>query len=456
MEPPSADIVDPAGDTPLAGLPGPHLTRADIDGIDLVGHLLETAAAFPQPVVAHADGSFFAPHLATVGCVGVRGADHIASVLTDTANYAPLSPAVDDLPPDVQKLSEGVFTMHGHDHDRYRRQLRGLFTLDGSSTARMNSAIEVALDGWAGARLDLVDASRQVAGDVWAAVLFGGRRQDRELARLVSRVVDGRRARRTASTPTADRLARRHTVRASRALDRALRDWFDEGCGTGLLAQLDDPTDPAEARTRAVAHATAVFAAASEPAAASLAWAILALSQRPDLAEASRGDTAAIDRLLRETQRLVPSSAIVTRSTLRPVRIAGRDIPAGCEVMISSLLAQRDPATFADPLRFDPGRWRGPAPARFAFFPFGAGARACLGAGPARQMLGAVLGALLDRGVVLLPVDCHVGWRMPDALMPSAGIPIELGSAGRPPGRARGPLSRLVRFDALDGPHAGG
>ncbi len=51
---------------------------------------------------------------------------------------------------------------------------------------------------------------------------------------------------------------------------------------------------------------------------------------------------------------------------------------------MSPYLVHRDARFFAEPLRFDPGRWLEaaiPARPRLAYFPFGAGRRSCIGEG---------------------------------------------------------------------------
>jgi cytochrome P450 len=59
---------------------------------------------------------------------------------------------------------------------------------------------------------------------------------------------------------------------------------------------------------------------------------------------------------------------------------------------MSQWILQRDPRFFRDPVKFDPDRWATEACQklpRFAYFPFGGGARQCIGAGFA--MMEAVL-----------------------------------------------------------------
>lgn len=447
----------------LEDLPGPRLRRADLRGLELVTHLLRTAAEHPEPLVTHAVESFFAPHMNTVGCVGVRGAPFIRQVLTNGDDFAPLEPNTDDLPADVQSLSRGVFTFHGTSHGEQRSVLREAICLDAQSKKIIRSAAKNAIGGWRGQELDLAEACRRVARDVLGAVLFGPGDQGRAIARAVSIVVDARRSRRLASMPMEHSAARHQLVDASRSLAVTLEEWLSSRRRRGLLAGLGEGLDKGPARTLAVAQATAICAASTEPTAASLGWAVLALTQRPDLQAAirtstepfedvpessTRGSPSVLDRVLLESQRLLPSSAIVTRMTLRPVEVAGRVLPERCEVMISSLLAHRDGARFSEPRSFSPDRWIDLRVSPFEFFPFGSGVRACLGASVARAVLRTTVAELVMNAMVSLPFDTRVGWQMPDALVPGPGVRVIIGpaaiSAG---GRALGPISELVRFD---------
>lgn len=470
-----AGVTSGDGVEALRGLPGPHLRRADLRGLDVVTHLLATLADHPQPLVCHALESFFAPHIGTVGCVGVRGPAAVREVLTNSADYGTLPPDTADLPDDVQRLSRGVFTFAGPDHARHRSGLRDLIVLDDRTTDVMTAAAAEVVASWHGRQLDLTLACRAASCDIWSAVLFGPGERGRLIGRGVQAVVDGRRARRLATTAPDRRAARRRTVHASRALMAVLGGWLRSPDREGLLAGLGDGLDGDEAATTlAIAHATAVCAASTEPAAASLGWAVLALTQRPDLQAAIREPPATVaagpvaengpgtgpgpaprrrprdvlDRVLLESQRVLPSSAIVTRATLRPVEIAGTVVPANCEVIVSALLAHRDPVRFPAPARFDPDRWTGLEVTPFEFFPFGAGARGCLGASVARAMLRATLAELLAGAGVQLAFDTRVGWEMPDALVAPVGVPVLVGPplADGPRWRAEGPITEIVDF----------
>lgn len=142
-----------------------------------------------------------------------------------------------------------------------------------------------------------------------------------------------------------------------------------------------------------------LFLAGHETTANALTWTWLLLADHPDVerrlhAEAADvlGDRAAdiadlprLDytrRVLAESMRLFPPAWIVGREALADVEIGGCTIPRGAMVFASQWLIHRDARFFDDPLRFDPDRWlphREAALPRYAYFPFGAGGRKCIG-----------------------------------------------------------------------------
>jgi cytochrome P450 len=62
--------------------------------------------------------------------------------------------------------------------------------------------------------------------------------------------------------------------------------------------------------------------------------------------------------------------------------LGGFEIPAKSICILSPYLVQRDARWFDDPEKFDPGRWTAEAREgrpKFSYFPFGGGARVCIG-----------------------------------------------------------------------------
>jgi cytochrome P450 len=106
------------------------------------------------------------------------------------------------------------------------------------------------------------------------------------------------------------------------------------------------------------------------------------------------------EMVLAEAMRLYPPAWGLGRRALRDQTLGGVAIPAESLVLMSPYFVQRDPRFFPDPLRFDPTRFTPEAKAarpKFAYFPFGGGARQCIGE-PFAWMEGVlILAALAQR-----------------------------------------------------------
>jgi cytochrome P450 len=142
-----------------------------------------------------------------------------------------------------------------------------------------------------------------------------------------------------------------------------------------------------------------LFLAGHETTANALTWTFYLLSQNPEaegrlheeLGRVLQGRLPAVDDLpalpfteqvLAESMRLYPPAWGMGRRVLRDVELGGFHIPADSLVSVCQFVTHRDPRFWPDPLRFDPARFTPEAKAarpRFAYFPFGGGARQCIG-----------------------------------------------------------------------------
>jgi cytochrome P450 len=115
------------------------------------------------------------------------------------------------------------------------------------------------------------------------------------------------------------------------------------------------------------------------------------------------------EMLLAESMRLFPPAWGVGRRALRDVTLGGFMVRAGCIVALSPYVMHRDERFWPDPLRFDPERFTPEARAarpRFAYFPFGGGARSCIGE-PFAWMEGVLLLAAIGQRWRLRLVPGH-------------------------------------------------
>jgi len=140
--------------------------------------------------------------------------------------------------------------------------------------------------------------------------------------------------------------------------------------------------------------------AGHETTASGMAWLLWLLARHPEQQERVRAEVrsvlgerrpemADLERLpytamvVKEALRLHPPIWVIERTPLEDDEILGHRVPAGSIVAVSPYVLHRHTALWEEPDRFDPERFRPEAEAereRYAYLPFGAGPRVCIGA----------------------------------------------------------------------------
>lgn len=105
-------------------------------------------------------------------------------------------------------------------------------------------------------------------------------------------------------------------------------------------------------------------------------------TQVPADGEADLGRLKFTRAVVDETMRLYPPAFLIARSALGADEIAGMAIARNDVILIAPWLLHRHEKLWRDPNAFVPERFLAPAPPpdRFAYLPFGAGPRVCIGA----------------------------------------------------------------------------
>lgn len=100
---------------------------------------------------------------------------------------------------------------------------------------------------------------------------------------------------------------------------------------------------------------------------------------RPSLADV--GDLTVTERIVNETLRRYPPVHTIPRRTTRNVEIDGHRLRAGTRTHLVTWRVHRDKRFWDAPTAWRPRRWRDTSPREkgYAFVPFGAGPRLCLG-----------------------------------------------------------------------------
>jgi len=164
-----------------------------------------------------------------------------------------------------------------------------------------------------------------------------------------------------------------------------------------MLAASPDQSPASEQSVRD--QVITIFLAGYETVANALSWTWYLLSQNP---ECERRFHEEIDRELQgrlptyddvprlryvemalaESMRLYPPAWAMGRYARHDFHLGDFFLPAKTTVLMSQFITHRDARFFPDPLRFDPERFTPEAKARrtrLTYFPFGAGARQCIG-----------------------------------------------------------------------------
>jgi cytochrome P450 len=114
-------------------------------------------------------------------------------------------------------------------------------------------------------------------------------------------------------------------------------------------------------------------------------------------ADATAADLPFLDATIKETQRLMPIIPMVGRRLRRAMRIGDAELPADVVAAPCAYLTHRRADLWDEPDAFRPERFLGKRPTPYEFFPFGGGARACLGAAFASFEMRVVLARILAR-----------------------------------------------------------
>jgi cytochrome P450 len=139
------------------------------------------------------------------------------------------------------------------------------------------------------------------------------------------------------------------------------------------------------------------------------------------------------DRFLRECMRLFPGAYGMNRSTRDDEVLAGYHIPAGSWVEVSMWGIHHSAAVWPDPDAFDPRRFdvpprQFPGSHRYAWMPFGAGPRGCIGMQIAMLEIPVVVAAVLqaftlETQLTSIPVHAAI------TLQPTGSLLLQLRSA---------------------------
>ncbi len=172
-------------------------------------------------------------------------------------------------------------------------------------------------------------------------------------------------------------------------------------------------TDPVVSE-KLTGHITLLFGAAHLTTAHTFSWTLFLLAQHPQIMadlfeELDAGvsglvpqpnevqQLSLLDRVLKESMRLLPASGYSQRVTSEPTQLGPFHLSKGASVIFSQFITHHREDLYEDPQRFIPDRWKNLSPSAYEYLPFGAGPRMCIGAPLAIMELKTALIMILKR-----------------------------------------------------------
>ncbi|MCI0349170.1 MAG: cytochrome P450, partial [Acidobacteriales bacterium] len=131
------------------------------------------------------------------------------------------------------------------------------------------------------------------------------------------------------------------------------------------------------------------------------------------------------ESVLAETMRLYPPAWVIGREATDDFELGGYKIPRGSTLLMSQWVMHRDRRYWSDPEAFDAERWKpeiAEMRAKYAYFPFGAGSRQCIGESFAWMESTLVLAALARQWRLHLIPGFHLELQPVITLRPRNGL----------------------------------
>jgi len=382
-------------------------------------------------------------------------------------------------------LGEGLLTSEGELHHRQRRLIQPIFhheRIAGYGDTMVEEARRAAEELLPGARVDVHAAMARLTLAIVARTLFDADVRDedaRGVGRALTALVDGFERLNSPIGAFLERFpteANRRALASQRFLDDVIARMIARRRAAGtdgedlvsmLMRARDTETGGSPMTDRQVRdEAITLFLAGHETTSNALTWTWYLLSRHPDAEAALHTELGAVlgdrdpvaadvpelrvtEAVVSESMRLFPPSWILGRRALVDHEVAGYQIPAGAIAVVSQWLLHRDPRWWEAPAEFRLARWTEEARARrprYAYLPFGAGPRMCIGESFAWMELILVVATIARRWRFAHVPGHRVATRPVITLRPRFGMVMEprRRDARRVPGTASGtpPVAR--------------
>jgi cytochrome P450 len=356
-----------------------------------------------------------------------------------------------------RRLTCGLLSMNGEDHKRNRRIVMGPFQKRSVEAYRdsLVGLIEAMLADWRPGQVrDIFGDMTQFMLRVTSSVLFGFDRTDLaySIGQKTERWVHLNHEMGIGSLlPTArDAAGYERLLSQARALEEDIvrmieyrRSSRDQGNDVlSLLIRAHDDRGVGLTDDELIGQAAVLFAAAHLTTANTLTWTLFLLAQHPqvayslhdELAGELRGEAPTLaqldrlpllDRVVRESMRALPASSYSQRINVEPVELAPLRLSPGTLVVFSQFITHHLPELFPEPYRFRPERWESIEPSPYAYLPFAAGPKMCIGASLAMMTIRLTISTVWQRVRLAVMPGADINGKVTSTMLgPTTGMPM--------------------------------
>ncbi len=384
--------------------------------------------------------------------------EHNKRVLTDSATYHSRFFAVRGGRRSAQRrVTSGLLSMNASEHKQHRRMLQGPFQkkvlpryhgVISDLTTRM-------LDRWKpGQTLDINAEMTTFMLRLTSALLFGVDEPDFavRIGSMIDRWVHMNHKTGMGAMVSdekfldcyEDLLALADELESDIQEMVALRRTPDPASDDVLSLLLRAAESDTAVGDKLTGHITLLFAAAHLTTAHTFSWTLFLLAQHPQVmaelfaeldthvagSTPQAGEVAqlsVLDRVLRESMRLLPASGYSQRIAAAPTQLGPFHLSRGATVIFSQYITHHRGDLYAEPHRFLPDRWKTISPSAYEYLPFGAGPRMCIGAPLAIMELKTALAMILKRFRLTMQANSTVDGRIISTMLgPTSEVRMQL------------------------------
>jgi cytochrome P450 len=358
-----------------------------------------------------------------------------------------------------RKLTTGLLGMNGEQHKRNRRLVKEPFSKRSLLTyyQRIAAIADDMLDAWrVGQTRDLFVEMTHYMLRVTSTILFGFDRADMavRIGKKIERWAAMQHDLGIGALVPDDRFSKGYEelLEYAKELEGDILEMIrlrrsENADGEDVLSILVRTFDDQGGLSddELVGQSAVLFAAAHMTTAHSLTWTLFLLAQHPqimqelarelaqsDVAQFARAEVGGesstlLDRVIKESMRILPASSYSQRVNERAVRLGSLELKRGTAIIWSPYITHHRVDLYPSPERFLPSRWETIRPSAYEYLPFGGGPRLCIGGPLAMMVLKTTLPRVLLRYRLQIEPGAEINGRVISTMLtPTTPVPTQI------------------------------